>query len=1257
MTLKNFKINFLFAMLLAFSSSAFAGFQGQFLGDYWGSNRTEAYDLATKACKAAQDAFYKSGKSQGLGNHPNQVIMSASAKEYRNSSGAFYKDFKCGVQFSEGGWNIFWARAYYKLNGTNGCAGLTDPDTKRCYSGVHAETSGMNDFSQCKGNPIDIMSGVKTQYEIDFKSEVSELMEFVRIYDSKSRYWYFPYAKYTNQSKIAVLSPVQTRLYSFSKGRVITLNIANEVIEFTDARLQKIHFMRANNAHTYQPVTRNIKANMFVQMGSVNNSEEPKQEWVYIDGLRKEVYNSNGFLKTIEFLNEKLTVRYSEDDGQTIYTHSNGEHFTLSNINSNGKDFRFEDVDGNTIDYEYEGNNLTTVIFSDGSKKTYHYENEQFPHALTGLTNELGVRFATWAYDSLGRANLSMHANDAERYDFVYDTANKKVIETRIGGKKTIYHYQAKTDAHDVNKIIKIEGVPSASCLGADSYYSYLFPSSYENSKAYIKTETDKNGNVIETARNNKGFVVQERRGLQWISGVNSTLRETLASQKINTVWHDDFALPISRVFYGWNGSIYKPYKKIDISYTSSKRIKNYIVTDLTDITMPYTTYGGVREWQYEYVYYDQAETILKQKIVNGPRVDVIDETLFNYDEQGHVSSIQNALGQTTYYSDYNARGLIGRIVDSNGVETNMLYTSRGWLDSLVVDDIVIGKYTYYANGLLQKVLLADQSWLEYSYNDAGHLIKIANNNNEAIHYVPTLQDGKWISETILNSNGVIQFQRERIFDELGRVMKLQGQHQQSLNFSYDKNDNLYNENDALERLTSYQYDEQNRITNLLDAEQNAKEIEVDKKTIAFAYDIQGNVSSVKDQRDNVTHYLYNGFGELIRQKSPDTGETLFYYDSAGNLSETKDARGITKKYSYDELNRLHKTSHTNNSSEDIAYSYDEDNKSIGYLTSVRDGSGLSSFLYDGKKMTKSSFCILSSQCYRTQYIYNTIDQLTGVFYPSGNSVLYTYDNLGRVKSVDYQELNKGVEPIISDIEYYPFGGMKSVHYATGFVYQLESDRDGKVSVIQGKTANNGIFHKTYSYNAVNNIEDIVDHIDGDNSRSYIYDKLSRLTKVTKGANKITTDYQYDEVGNRQSKKVKTNTLLNNEVLKYADNSNQLINFIDDIAGVNNTFSYDPSGNVISKNNVNADDHFFIFNSANRMSFNDRLNGMLTNYLYNAFGQRVIKIPGGDFDRASYFHYGINGQLLAEYSLLEVQPKYENIFVNGLLLAQMQLSL
>jgi len=61
---------------------------------------------------------------------------------------------------------------------------------------------------------------------------------------------------------------------------------------------------------------------------------------------------------------------------------------------------------------------LVSVIFpdltlgdeTDNPRKNSLYENQDFPHHLTGITDENGDRYAVWSYDSDGRAISSEHA-------------------------------------------------------------------------------------------------------------------------------------------------------------------------------------------------------------------------------------------------------------------------------------------------------------------------------------------------------------------------------------------------------------------------------------------------------------------------------------------------------------------------------------------------------------------------------------------------------------------------------------------------------------------------------------------------------------------------------------------------------------------------------------------------------------------------------------------------------------------------------
>ncbi|MGH8569064.1 MAG: DUF6531 domain-containing protein, partial [Gammaproteobacteria bacterium] len=82
------------------------------------------------------------------------------------------------------------------------------------------------------------------------------------------------------------------------------------------------------------------------------------------------------------------------------------------------------DPAGGVYSYRYDGNgNLTSVGYPDATPadpsddpiRAYHYEDPRFPHHLSGITDENGGRFATWAYDPSGRGVLSEHAGGVGR--------------------------------------------------------------------------------------------------------------------------------------------------------------------------------------------------------------------------------------------------------------------------------------------------------------------------------------------------------------------------------------------------------------------------------------------------------------------------------------------------------------------------------------------------------------------------------------------------------------------------------------------------------------------------------------------------------------------------------------------------------------------------------------------------------------------------------------------------------------------------
>ena len=66
----------------------------------------------------------------------------------------------------------------------------------------------------------------------------------------------------------------------------------------------------------------------------------------------------------------------------------------------------------------------------------------------------------------------------------------------------------------------------------------------------------------------------------------------------------------------------------------------------------------------------------------------------------------------------------------------------------------------------------------------------------------------------------------------------------------------------------------------------------------------------------NITSYVYNGFGDVIQETSPDRGTRVYPYDTDGNLTQKVDALSITANHTYDALDRMLTTSYPADTSE-----------------------------------------------------------------------------------------------------------------------------------------------------------------------------------------------------------------------------------------------------------------------------------------------------------------------------------------------------
>lgn len=428
----------------------------------------------------------------------------------------------------------------------------------------------------------------------------------------------------------------------------------------------------------------------------------------------------------------------------------------------------------------------------------------------------------------------------------------------------------------------------------------------------------------------------------------------------------------------------------------------------------------------------------------------------------------------------------------------------------------------------------------------------------------------------------------------IGLTGAAQAQEQTSTtNYVYDTMGNLKQVTDPLNQITKHDYDALNRRIKTTDAKNGATQ---------FGYDGLDQLSKVTDARNLATSYTIYSFGNLSKTTSPDTGITSRTYDEAGNLKSSTDAKNQVTAYQYDALNRVTLVTYGDGSS--AAYVYDQGANAIGRLSQVTDVSGVMQFAYDQQGRVTQESRSIGGQAYVTAYRYDDAGRLTGMTYPSGRKIDYTFDSMGRIATVTTTVAGASAT-LASGVTYQPFGPLKSLTFGNGQVYSRSYDLNGRMTsfTLNGQA-------QTVSYDAASRVTGVTDGGNTGNSRSYGYDQLDRLTSELYPNS--SRSYAYDAVGNR------TQSTLNAATTNYtyAAASNRLTQ-----AG-GSTIGMDANGSITD----NGAGTQFSYDARGRMVAANTAVGLVT-YKINALGQRVQKYTP---TATTVFHYDLAGRLIAE---------------------------
>jgi RHS repeat-associated protein len=913
--------------------------------------------------------------------------------------------------------------------------------------------------------------------------------------------------------------------------------------------------------------------------GWTYTAEDDSTETFDADGKLQFIVNRAGFKQTLTYdlTNQLVSVRDPAGRQLSLTYDAAGRVASMTTPN-NGQ-----------YTYAYDANNnLLSVTYPDNTVRQYLYNEPTYtqatnlPHALTGLIDENNNRYATWEYDTKGRAISSEHAGGVDKTTLDFQ-ANATTTVTNALGNQLVYAFSSYRGVL-VNTSVQGSG---CACDTVANYSGY-------DEFGFLSYSMDFSGNMTYYLRDEKGRV---------------TSRTDAVGGVITTTWHSTFQLPLEVVEAGHTTSY---------AYDAQGNLTKKTITDGT------TTHV----WTYTFT-----NGLLTK--IDGPRGDLNDFTTFTYDSQWNLASATNASGHSTRFTSYDTEGKVLTLIDLNGLTTVFTYDLHGRLTSTTRSGLRTA-YQYDAAGQLIKTTLPNGSYIQYSYDNAHRLIQLADNLNNRIQYQLDAM-GNRTQTSSHDPAGTLKSVINMAYDQMSQLTSITDAYTRTTSFSYDAQGNRSFSTDPLNQMTYYSYDPVNRLIVVSNA--------LNGSTI-LNYDTFGQLVTVQDPAYLNTNYTFDGFGNHKTQQSPDTGTTTNTYDTADNLKTSQDARGNTTIFTYDAINRITKVAYAAGTATTFEYDGGSAGaaNAKGHLTKMTDESGQTTYTYDAlsrlltKVQTVGSGT--SAKTFTMAYVYgssgNALGKLTNMTYPSGNRVNFSYDAAGRTISLTLNPTNaNGVGTdlsktiiLLTSIGYTPFGLANSWAWGNNSstsinTYARNVDLNGRLSSYPlGNEAVNGVI-RTLDYDAAGQIIGYT-HSGGVNSsnlnQTFGYDALGELSSFFR--NNTNQDFlYYDPNGNR------VQAVFGASVYDYTmDTSNRLMTTTGPLPAKTNT--YDAAGNLTGDGTVT-----YVYSARGRMASSKKGTNTI-NYLYNGTGQRIKKAGPTAIIATGSNMYGYDeaGHLIGEYN-------------------------
>lgn len=673
----------------------------------------------------------------------------------------------------------------------------------------------------------------------------------------------------------------------------------------------------------------------------------------------KNAYDTKGQLASVSaFGNQTGTISYNAY-GQLTQTKDPMGYVKNYNYESDGKLSGITDDIGTYLTFTYDGaGNVLTAVNGNGSISSFTYDEDGncLSRAITKTKEDGTVETITenYEYDTLNQVTKIIYS-DGTFTSLEYNPIGDIAASVDANGRRTSYEYDI------FGKLTKITYFDN-------TFELFEYDREHRNTKATNRLgqtfamDYDSVGNLISKTYPNglkEEYVYDAKYRLTAVTDVlGGTTVYTYDVIDRNTAATDALG---NKTEYSYNAmsqmiSIKDPMGNVTgFEYDKNGNRKKVVLADGNYLTAEYDARNRMVKQTDENAYsteyqYDKTDRLTGiTDAANG-------HWKYTYDEAGGLTAVTDPKNQKTRY-EYDSLGRIIRTTRADGASASNTYDTKGNMASRTDYAGNQTVYEYDEHGRMTKST-SQGCVKEYHYNSDFLLATVKMNGSSTTYTYDSLKR----LESKLQPDGV---KIEYSYDDAGRLT--------SVKTPYGT--------------TAYAYDILSRLTGVTDK---------DGRKTTYTYDANGNRTSMTYPNGLVTTYTYNQSNRLTAEKVVGKNnrtviEYIYTLGKAGERTLLTETGGRTTAYQYDSLYRLTKeTVNQNGSTRETAYAYDE----LSNRISKTENGVKTAYTYNNLNQLLQENDIL----YTYDENGNQTDRTDG-----NDQTVFTYDNSGKLTRVVIQ--------------------------------------------------------------------------------------------------------------------------------------------------------------------------------------------------------------------------------------------------------------